>query len=227
MRLKHEFDFRPAMKRPPTQAETRRLLLDTAGAVFAERGYRATTVRTICQRAGVNIAAINYHFGDKEHLYLEVLRYAQGKALAKYPPDLGLSSTASPEARLRAFIHSFVLRLFDPGPTAWHGRLISLEMVEPSGALDTIVKERFRPMADELYGILRPLLGSSATPELLRLCAFSVVSQCVFYHHCRSVIGRLFPEQRFGPQDVRRLARHIADFSFAALKQLAKTREAR
>ena len=67
-----------------SHAETRRQLLEAAGEVFAEAGYRDATVREICRRAGANIAAINYHFGDKEKLYAEVLRYSHGKALEKY-----------------------------------------------------------------------------------------------------------------------------------------------
>src|SRR5271168_3629349 len=84
--------------------ETRRQLLEAAGEVFAEVGFRDATVREICQRAGANVAAINYHFGDKENLYEEVLRYAQGKALEKYPLLLGVAETAPPEERLHAFV---------------------------------------------------------------------------------------------------------------------------
>ena len=59
----------PAGTAGANPAETRRQLLEAAGAVFAEAGYRDATVREICRRAHANIAAINYHFGDKEKLY--------------------------------------------------------------------------------------------------------------------------------------------------------------
>ena len=53
---------------------TRDKLIEAAGSVFAERGYRAATIREICRRAGANVAAVNYTFGDKMGLYTEVLR---------------------------------------------------------------------------------------------------------------------------------------------------------
>src|SRR5271154_2215209 len=99
--------------------ETRRQLLEAAGEVFAEVGFRDATVREICRRAGANVAAINYHFGDKETLYLEVLHYAHGKALEKYPPLLGVAENAPPEKKLGAFILSMLQRIFDKGPTSW------------------------------------------------------------------------------------------------------------
>ena len=211
-----------AVKRSPSQAETRQLLLDAAGAVFAEHGYRDTTVREICQRAGTNIAAVNYHFGDKEHLYLEVLRYSHGKALEKFPPDWGSCPTDPPAARLRAYVRSSLFRLFDVGPTSWHGKLITMEMIHPTRALDALVEERFRPMSDQLAGIVRELLGEKAGPEMVRFCGASVVSQCVFYHHCRSVVSRLYPEQKFGSRDLERLVEHITEFSLAGINQLAR-----
>src|SRR3954468_6015625 len=90
------------------QALTRRNLLDAASEVFAEVGFRAATVREICQRAGANIAAVNYHFGDKEQLYRAVLKGTCQTALEKYPADFGLPPKATPEQRLRAFVHSFL-----------------------------------------------------------------------------------------------------------------------
>jgi AcrR family transcriptional regulator len=51
-----------------SHVQTREALLEAAAQVFAELGFRAATVREICQRARANIASVNYHFGDKENL---------------------------------------------------------------------------------------------------------------------------------------------------------------
>jgi AcrR family transcriptional regulator len=207
----------------PSQDETRQQLLEAAGEVFAEAGFRNATVREICRRAGANIAAVNYHFGDKEQLYTEVLRYSHGKTLEKYPPLLGLAVDAPPEKKLRAFVLSLLLRIFDTGPTSWHGRLMAREMIEPSAALDSLVEERIRPMAIQLSQIVGELLNRPPADECVRLCAFSVVSQCTFYKHCNPVMVRLFPRQsEMDPAAIGQIADHITKFSLAALKSFVE-----
>lgn len=47
---------------------TKEKLLDTAERLFAEQGIGATSLRQIIGAAGVNLAAVHYHFGSKEHL---------------------------------------------------------------------------------------------------------------------------------------------------------------
>jgi len=195
-------------------------LLEAAGEVFAEVGFRHATVREICRRAGANVAAVNYHFRDKETLYTEVLRHTQQKAFAKYPPLLGVAADAPPEEKLRAFVRSFLLRIFDEGSIAWFGKMMSREMVEPTDALDLLVAERLRPMASLLQGLVAEILGRPTQDESVRLCCFSVVSQCVFYHHCRTMISRIFPEQRLDASAIEQLAGHIARFSLAAMEHL-------
>ena len=56
--------------------ETRQRLLHVAERLFAERGFRYVTVREICRAAGANVAAVNYHFGDKLGLYREIVQSA-------------------------------------------------------------------------------------------------------------------------------------------------------
>ena len=208
--------------RTPPPAETRDALLRAAGEVFAEVGFRAATVRAICRRAGANVAAVNYHFRDKETLYVEVLRHAMARAHARHPFDGGLGPGSPPEARLRGFVRNFLGRLFERGEQAWLGRLMAREMIEPSHALDLMVAERIRPMADQLREIIRPIVGPACSEPELRLCGFSIVSQCLFYNHCRSVVGRLFPDQLLTPQVAEDLAAHITRFSLAALKERAR-----
>ena len=53
--------------------DTKSKTLDTAERLFAEKGFAATSMRTITAEAGVNLAAVNYHFGSKETLLSEVL----------------------------------------------------------------------------------------------------------------------------------------------------------
>ena len=204
------------------QMATRQHLLEAAGQVFADAGYRAATVREICERAGANIAAVNYHFGDKEQLYRAVLQETYQSAVKKYPADYGLRANATAEERLRAFVHSLLLRIFSEGPSARHGKLMAREMMEPTGALDAIVREDIRPMSALLVSIVSELLGAGADDATKRLCANSVVSQALFYHHCRPVVVRLHPDLKFDRAGIERLTEHITRFSLAAIKNLAK-----
>lgn len=201
---------------------TEKRLLEAAGEIFAELGYRAATVRQICERAGANIAAVNYHFGDKEGLYMAVLRSVPMAHAEKYPSDPGLSADATPEERLAAYIRSLVHRVFDEGRPGWHTKIMAREMIEPTRALDTLVEEVARPVHQELASIIGDLLGCAATEEAVRLCTLSVLSQCVYYHRARQVLTRLYPEQKYGPEEIDGLADHITRFSLAALKKFAR-----
>ena len=58
-------------------SSTRDKVLAQAGEVFAEKGFRKATVREIAARAGANLNAVNYYFGDKQGLYRAVIEAAQ------------------------------------------------------------------------------------------------------------------------------------------------------
>src|SRR4030067_3105435 len=98
---------RPRSERP------RERLLGAAGEVFAERGYRRSTVREICRRANVNIASVNYYFKGKEDLYADVLESAYHQARQKYPDEDTPGRSGTAESRLSRFVRVFLLRILD------------------------------------------------------------------------------------------------------------------
>ncbi|MGD9691045.1 MAG: CerR family C-terminal domain-containing protein [Phycisphaerales bacterium] len=205
------------------QADTRRRLLEAAGEVFADQGFHHATVREICRRAGANVAAVNYHFRDKESLYLEVLTWCGQVALEKYPVAAGMRPDSTPAERLGAFIRNYLDRLLDEGRPAWHGKLISREMVEPTRALDELamhfVKPQYQRLREIVAGIISP--GGAPVPEaLLRQCACSVVGQCLFYKLCRPMLQRIAPEQEYGPAARAEIATHVLAFSLAGLESV-------
>src|SRR3974377_622325 len=111
--------------RPPANDETRRQLLEAAGEVFAEVGFRRATVREICARAGANVAAINYHFRDKMGLYVAVVRESMGGPGG--PKLLALDGKAPAEA-LRLLIGNMVQRIVGGETPAIHLRIMSQEL---------------------------------------------------------------------------------------------------
>lgn len=62
------------MNTQKSQADTKQIILDAAENLFAAMGYKGTSLRAITGRAGVNLAAVNYHFGSKESLLEEVIK---------------------------------------------------------------------------------------------------------------------------------------------------------
>ena len=197
-------------------------LLEAAGEIFAEVGYRAATVRQICEKAGANIAAVNYHFGDKEGLYMVVLRSVPDAHAEKFPADRGLPPGATAEQKLAAYIESLLNRVFDEGRPGWHTKIMAREMIEPTRALDTLVTDVALPVHQELAAIVRELLGPKGAEDAVRLCTLSILSQCVYYHHARSVLSRLYPQQEYGSRDIAQLADHITRFSQGALQRFAQ-----
>ena len=200
-------------------AGTRERLLTAAAETFAEHGYRGATVREICRRARANVAAVNYHFRDKAGLYEEVVRECERRATDKFPLHPA-QQPSNPDEKLRLFVRQFLARIFDPGVRSQHGRLMLREMIEPSPALDRLVQEAIRPQVLLLQDTVRGVLGPNATDDEVRFGGLSVVGQCVFYHQCRPVLERLFPDLAFGPELIDRLSEHVTSLSLTGLRGL-------
>src|SRR6201982_1165286 len=105
--------------------ETRSRLLATATRLFAARGFRKVTVREICREARANVAAVNYHFGDKRGLYREVLSSAIETMRATTEVARQAGEGQTPEERLRRYIRVFLQRVAGHGQGSWIHQLMA------------------------------------------------------------------------------------------------------
>jgi AcrR family transcriptional regulator len=210
--------------------DTKQRLLAAASELFAERGFAGATMRQVAQRAGVNLAAGNYHYGSKKELYLEVLRAmfaAIRSELARRgaaPPaqDLARRSRADLEAVLAARVRAMLTMLLGPPPSL-HGALMQREMTDPSEALSVIVDEFMRPMLEEtedLLGRLAPELDRQAR----RQCAFSLIGQVVFYRFAMPGLLQMSDWPVYPAGFAEQLAAHITSFSLGGLERRTANR---
>ena len=84
---------------------TKERILEAASRVFCEKGFKATTVRDICAEAEANVAAINYHFGDKLKLYHQVLKLWMEEMMTGADRQQGITDISTIEERLRAYVY--------------------------------------------------------------------------------------------------------------------------
>jgi AcrR family transcriptional regulator len=210
---------RPRAK-PKALELTRDKLIEAAGPVFAERGYRAATIREICRRAGANVAAVNYTFGGKMSLYTEVLRHSMRAAGQAAAMSAALDSSLSPEGTIRGVIRARLMSLCQGPRPDWHIRLVMHEFSHPTPAMGRVVDEGMRPIYDRVRKAVAAIIGLPLDHETTRLSVNSIVGQILFYTFSQPVLARLQPELKLTPDQLDRIADHIAEFSLAYLKKV-------
>jgi len=181
-------------------------ILQAAGAIFADKGFRGSTVREICDVAEVNIASVNYYFGDKKSLYEETLLLARQIGAQTYPtPDF--SSFDSPEHRLRGMILLLLNRLVANHSEPWPVKILMAEILDPSPAARPLIDGYIEPFLDAIFTTVAQLLPSEASETLVRQTAFSIVAQCVYYRFAKtlSLAGIQGTERRLQEEKQRQL----------------------
>jgi AcrR family transcriptional regulator len=211
----------PSRRRPKGKAPelTRDKLIEAAGRVFAERGYDAATIREICRRAGANVASVNYTFGDKMGLYTEVLRHSM-RAAKTAVMKAALDTSLSPEEIIRGVIRARLMSLCQETRPDWHFRLVMHEFSHPTPAMARVVDEGMRPIYERVRKAVGEILGLPPDHETTRLSVNSIVGQILFYTFSKPVLSRLQPELKLTPEQLDRIADHIAEFSLAYLRKV-------
>lgn len=202
--------------------ETRQNLLTAASRIFAAKGLKTTTIGEICRQARANPAAISYHFGSKEALYVESWRHAFNQSLRIYPPDGGVPASAPTEERLHGLILAIMRRIVDPQSHDFD--IFHKELANPTGLLVKAIQESVEPIFKVLALLVGDLLGQRAEEHEVRLCVMSIRAQCFgpLLHARRRKVDQGVPICDLEPllTDVEQLASHVTSFSLAGISAL-------
>jgi len=199
-------------------AKTPKSLLAAASEVFAEKGYRDATIVEICERAKANVAAVNYHFGDKETLYTEAWRHSFSESVKVHPPDGGVSDAAPPEERLRGQVVALLRRIADEDNREFF--IVQKELANPTGLLNKVIRVELRPLQERMEILIRDLLGPHVSDMQVRFCEISIISQCIN----PMVVRKRHRERREdkdsppGVDDIEVYSKHVVEFSLAGIR---------
>ncbi len=199
---------------------TKDKVLKAALKVFSENGYKETTVRMISEKAGVNIASVNYYFGDKEQLYLEVVRYWAKEAFKDFPSDDLTDPELAPEKKIESFIYSTLISLLGKdGKGTGFGRLMALEAsVSPSDVVHQVVSETIKAPTDLLRKAVSDLSGITDEERLAAYTA-AIVGQTVYIYLSKNLIEELFGVPVPSSEaEILKLSRYISDITLHALQ---------
>jgi AcrR family transcriptional regulator len=209
---------------------TRERLLTAALDLFGRYGFDGVSTRAIAEAAGVNLQAINYHFGTKRGLYIACadyvvamidrhvgpLRAATRQRLADFDAA-GVEVSEEEARRLLLVVVSSMLVLFMSDASAAWARLMVREQAEPTEAFERVYAGIMEPM----LALARRLIGRMANQdpdgEWVRLRALTLVGSVLVFRVGRATLCRQMQWQSIGPAEVERV-RSIAVDIVAAIR---------
>ena len=214
--------------RSPHRAEkpvTRDRLIDAAGVIFAERGYRGATMREIADRSGANLAAAHYHFGSKQKLYRDVVRTHFERLERRLAESGAIDSVAMARlsrdqliALLRARVRTMLESFLDEESV--HATLMQRELADPSETLPFIVRRWIDPLRDDLVQLLQRL-SPKLSEERLQLCARSLMGQVIFYFTHRPALLLMMRRRAYPADFVDQITEHVVAFTLGGLQGIA------
>ncbi len=203
-----------------SSAVTQAALIDAATPLFVARGFEGTKTRDIADKARANVSAINYHFGSKMGLYQAVIKKQSEDMIATYPLETEELRRADPALRLRWLVHNLLRRVF----TTQQDEKIKIcvrEFVEPTEALDFLVKEVLSHQFAIMKSVVGAALGRAADDDEIHRFTVSVTSQCFHYGLAEPLLTRLGVKIPRSDAEIEALAEHITRFSLAGLAATA------
>jgi len=196
-------------------------LLDAAEELFCEHGFERTSVRGIAAAADCNVASVNYYFGSKEKLYLEVWRrhlsVMRDTRLASIEKVMSQKDgEPNLEDLLTSYSNAFVAPLVDKDIGGRFTRLMAREMVDRHLPQNVFLEELIIPVMTALQKALM-IVCPGLNETKARLVILSLVGQLV-----HTTIAETMFEQSDRPEipkyELADVVKHIVKFSAAGIR---------
>ena len=203
-------------------------LIEAAEELFCQRGFNETSVRDIAAAAGCNGASVNYYFGGKDNLYLEIWRrrlaFIRQTRLASIEKVMSASGQPQLEDLLRSYATSFIEPLIDGSPHCRFINLMTREMIEPHLPRDLYLTEMVSPVLSALSDALLkicPWLDRSK----ISVIVFSIVGQLLMHTVCVREMFEGSNHPDLSKIDVDSIVNHVVEFSASGIRGYAKGAE--
>lgn len=209
----------------PPKNPTRERLLNQAEKLFARKGFEAVSIREITSAARSNLAAVNYHFGNKKNLYREVFRHrwvARTHRVREYfLRQLADNPHPTLPEIIRAMARTFLEGPLDEAEQHYHIQLMQRELAQPSEVLEMVVEEVMKPYQKEITELIRPHLPANVDEERLRLSVLSMLGMTIYFTFARPAVSMVMGND-YNRKRKSVLVEHITDFSLQGLQTLQK-----
>lgn len=174
MPLKAEASRSPSDSRSDNRADTRERILDAAEGLFADLGFDGTSMRMITSRADVNLAAVNYHFGNKESLFHEVFRRRLGQLHTMRLAAIDELEASNGEAELKPsqILEAFFGPALEMAADTAHGghtfmRLLGRTYTEPAEFIRKFMADEYAEVMDRFIAALYRALPDVPRAEIV------------------------------------------------------------
>ena len=206
---------------------TKDRLLDEAEVLFAEKGYNVVSLREITAAAKCNMGAVNYHFGGKKNLYLEVFRSRwvpmELRMHEYFRRTLEGRDNLSPATLIQALGRAFLEGPLSKEELRTHRQLIIREINNPTDAFEIAADQTLRPLFEYLQRHLTPFLPEHLDEESLTLDIMSIFGMLLYFNYSRPMISRI-TGRTYDQAFKARLIKHIVRFSLDGLSVNGKER---
>lgn len=210
-----------ALRPVKPQHETRTRILDAAEELFMQHGFEGTSMRQLTARAGVNLAAVNYHFGSKDSLIEAVFKRRLDPMNAERVAALDALEKDGPALASVDIIRAFVvpsLRLIEDAKGGGRNfiRLLGRTYTEPAKAVRALIGQMYAPTMERYKRALERALPQMPADELVWRMhfMFGTLAYTLAATDTVQLIAGCKPEDRY---DARLLEERLTVFLAAGL----------